>query len=172
MDEAEIRLFLEQDYARLVNAMTLLGGSRPAAEDAVQEALGRAWERSERGVRIDSLPAWVAAVARNLLRDRLRRLLAERRARTRMPAPNDRSDSGDVAAVERRADVRRAIAAMPRRQREVAVFRYYLDLDIAEIAAAFNLPEGTVKSALHRARRSLSLALAYDDSEEAADVLR
>jgi len=143
MDEAEIRWFLEKDYARLVNAMTILGGSPAAAEDAVQEALGRAWELGERGGRIDSLPAWVAVVSRNLLRDRIRRALAERRAR---------------------------LAALPRRQREVAVFRYYLDLDVAEIAAALGVPEGTVKSALHRARRSLSRAFAYDDSEEDADV--
>jgi|SRR5438128_1428857 len=81
MDEAEIRWFLEKDYARLVNAMTILGGSPAAAEDAVQEALGRAWELGERGGRIDSLPAWVAVVSRNLLRDRIRRALAERRAR-------------------------------------------------------------------------------------------
>src|SRR5438552_8162440 len=117
MDEAEIRWFLEKDYARLVNAMTILGGSPAAAEDAVQEALGRAWELGERGGRIDSLPAWVAVVSRNLLRDRIRRALAERRAR---------------------------LAALPRRQREVAVFRYYLDLDVAEIAAALGVPEGTV----------------------------
>jgi len=50
--------------------MTLVCGSMPAAEDAVQEALARAWERSERGQDIGSLPAWVTTVARNLLRDR------------------------------------------------------------------------------------------------------
>jgi|SRR5438445_4580499 len=170
MDEAEIRWFLEKDYARLVNAMTILGGSPAAAEDAVQEALGRAWELGERGGRIDSLPAWVAVVSRNLLRDRIRRALAERRARGRMAGSAGTSDAADVLSAERRTDVARALAALPRRQREVAVFRYYLDLDVAEIAAALGVPEGTVKSALHRARRSLSRAFAYDDSEEDADV--
>jgi RNA polymerase sigma-70 factor (ECF subfamily) len=77
LNEAEIREFLRADYARLVNALALISGSIPAAEDAVQEALGRAWELAERGRHIDSLPAWVAAVARNLLRDRFRRILAE-----------------------------------------------------------------------------------------------
>jgi RNA polymerase sigma-70 factor (ECF subfamily) len=70
LTELEIREFLARDYARLVNAMTLVCGSMPAAEDAVQEALARAWERSERGQDIGSLPAWVTTVARNLLRDR------------------------------------------------------------------------------------------------------
>ena len=60
---ADIREFLIGEYPRLVNALGLLYGSREAAEDAVQEALARAWERSERGLQIGSPPAWVAAVA-------------------------------------------------------------------------------------------------------------
>ena len=170
MDEAEIRWFLEKDYARLVNAMTILGGSRPAAEDAVQEALGRAWELSDGGGHIDSLPAWVTAAARNLLRDRIRRVMAERRARGRMQVRESAGQAMDVVAAERRADVARALASLPRRQREVAVFRYYLDLDVAEIATVLSVPEGTVRSTLHRARRSIARALAYDDAEEGSDV--
>lgn len=81
LTELEIREFLARDYGRFVNAMRLVSGNLPAAEDAVQEALARAWERSERGQRIESLTAFVATTARNLLRDRFRRLLVERRAR-------------------------------------------------------------------------------------------
>jgi RNA polymerase sigma factor (sigma-70 family) len=152
--------------------MALICGSVAAAEDAVQEALGRAWELTERGRRIDSLPAWVTAVARNLLRDRFRRMLAERRARSRMVGSGSEPYPADPVAVERRADVARALAALPRRQREVAVFHYFLDMDVAETAAVLGIAEGTAKSALHRARRSLSRALADDDSSEVADVTR
>ena len=45
VDEVAIREFLHTDYPRLVAAVALACGSRPAAEDAVQEALLRAWER-------------------------------------------------------------------------------------------------------------------------------
>jgi DNA-directed RNA polymerase specialized sigma24 family protein len=55
LDDATIRTFLRDDYARVVGAVALVSGSRPAAEDAVQEALLRAWSRSERGEPIDSL---------------------------------------------------------------------------------------------------------------------
>lgn len=48
-DEIAIREFLYTGYPRLVAAAALASGSRPAAEDAVQEALLRAWERSEKG---------------------------------------------------------------------------------------------------------------------------
>lgn len=151
--------------------MTLVCGSMPAAEDAVQEALARAWERSERGQDIGSLPAWVTTVARNLLRDRFRRLLVERRARRDLLDRQDaRSAIGDT---ERRADVARALAALPRRQREVAVYHYFLDLPVAEIASLLGIPEGSVKSALHRARHGLAGALAEDDEDtEVGDVTR
>src|SRR6266508_239786 len=87
LDEQTIRTFLATDYPRLVAAVSLACGSRAAAEDAVQEALARAWERSERGEHIDSLRAWVMKVAINLVRSGFRRKLAERRAREPLRAP-------------------------------------------------------------------------------------
>ncbi|MGH2659124.1 MAG: RNA polymerase sigma factor [Actinomycetota bacterium] len=57
---------------------------------------------------------------------------------------------------------------LPSRQREVAVFHYFLDLDVAEVASLLGVPEGTVKSALHRARRSLARALG--ESRERSEV--
>jgi RNA polymerase sigma-70 factor (ECF subfamily) len=150
--------------------MALVSGNFAAAEDAVQEALARAWELSERGHHLQSLPAFVAAVSRNLLRDRFRRLLAEHRAGARMIAP-DREPL--LAASEHRVDVERAVSELPRRQREVAVFYYLLDFDIAEIAGLLRIPEGTVKGALHRARRSLAAVLgANDEEQEVQDVRR
>ncbi len=166
LDEHEIRSFVASDYVRLVNAMALLGGSVQAAEDAVQEALARAWEASERGHRIESLPAWVAAVARNLLRDRLRRFLREVSARRRLGA--ELSGRAAIVDAEDRADVLKALRSLPARRREVAVFHYYLDMDVAEIARALRISEGTVKSSLHRAREALAAALA--DDEEVNDV--
>jgi RNA polymerase sigma-70 factor (ECF subfamily) len=149
--------------------MTLLCGSRPAAEDAVQEALARAWVAGERGVHIGSVVAWVSTVAANLLRDRFRRFIRERRARARL-GPLWSTPTSAISSAERRADVERALRRLPRRQREVAVLHYYLDLDLAQIAEKLQVSEGTVKGALHRARRSLAAALGELDGQEASDV--
>ena len=166
LDEAEIRGFLTRDYPRLVNAVALASGSYPAAEDAVQEALVRAWIRSERGEEVESLPAWVAAVALNLTRSGWRRAMAERRARSRL---SGRSGTAG-APTEEHVDVASALAALPRRQREVAVLRYLLEMSTAEVAAALGIGEGTVKSSLSRARAHLVEALAVDDVEVTNDV--
>ena len=153
----------------LVAAVALVSGSHAAAEDAVQEALARAWERSQRGERIESLPAWVTRVAMNLSMSRLRRLRVERRYRGRLAAPE--TAPAEAGAVDDRVDVVAALAALPRRQREVTVLRYYLGLDVAEIASTLELNPGTVKTSLHRARQKLADALGeqaepLDDDQE------
>ena len=164
VDEVAIREFLHTSYPRLVAAVALTSGSRPAAEDAVQEALIRAWERSDKGEEIDSLKGWVTTVALNLARSGLRRLRSERRARARLT-----DSTVDETPTADRVDVDRALAMLPRRQREVAVLRYYLQLDTREVASALHLEEGTVKSTLFRARAALAAALGIEEEEEAND---
>jgi RNA polymerase sigma-70 factor (ECF subfamily) len=165
LDEITIREFLATTYPRLVAGVALITGSRAAAEDAVQEALARAWERSERGEQIESLPAWVTRVAMNLSKSRLRRMRVEAKHRD-VVASTSVADSN--AASDSRIDIRRALADLPHRQREVTVLRYYLGLNVAEIALTLELNEGTVKTSLFRARRSLAAALG-EPAEEAND---
>ncbi len=164
VDEIALREFLHTSYPRLVAAVALACGSRPAAEDAVQEALLRAWQRSEHGEEIESLDAWVTTVALNQARSGLRRVLAERRARARLA----HEPAGSKATGER-IDVERALSRLPRRQREAVVLRYYLQFDTGEVAAALRVNEGTVKSTLFRARATLAELLHIDDTEEAND---
>jgi len=168
IEEIAIREFLHGDYPRLVAGVALVTGSRPAAEDAVQEALARAWERSERGEEIESLTAWVTAVSLNLARSRLRRVVAERRARERMGSRVGKTVTSPSDAGER-VDVLRALASLPRRQREATVLRYYLGMNVAEVASALGVHEGTAKTTLFRARQALAAALGERDMEEATE---
>jgi RNA polymerase sigma-70 factor (ECF subfamily) len=162
VDEVELREFLRERYPRLVGAVALVTGDAASAEDAVQEAIVRAWERTERGEQIVALDRWVATVAMNLSRSRLRRLRVERLARPKLVA------APPVQPTPDRIDVARALADLPRRQREVAVLRYFLDLSIEEIAEQMRTSEGTVKSQLFKARAHLAetLSLVEDTDEE------
>jgi RNA polymerase sigma-70 factor, ECF subfamily len=162
LDDETIREFLETSYPRLVAAITLVAGSRDAAEDAVQEALARAWERSG-SEQIRSLPAWVTRVSLNLSRSRWRRLRAEAKATERLGA------AADQLQTDPRPEVEQALRRLSRRQREVTVLRYYLAMNVAEIAGTLGVTEGTVKTQLFRARRALAEVLGDGEQEEVDD---
>jgi RNA polymerase sigma-70 factor (ECF subfamily) len=165
VDDDRIREFVDGEYAKVVATVALVCGSVATAEDSVQEALARAWERLDRGDGIDRLPAWVTTVALNLARSQMRRWRSERRARDRLgPLRDDLSDA-PAASADAHA-VRQALAALPRRQREVTVLRYYLGLDVREIADHLGIAEGTVKAMLFRARQSLAVALDDHDADQ------
>jgi len=164
LDDSELREFVRDDYPRLVNAVAMVTGSFASAEDAVQEALARAWIKSERGETIASLPDWVAVVAFNLSRSRWRRVLAERRATALLPGRAPQMPSEDFV------DVTRALAILPRRQREVAVMRYLLEMSTREVAQATGVGEGTVKNSLSKARAALAKQLDVVDEEVADDA--
>jgi RNA polymerase sigma-70 factor, ECF subfamily len=168
VDETQVRVFFEESYPRLVAVIALVEGSQAGAEDAVMEALARAWDRADRGERIDNLAAWVTRVAMNLSRSKLRRLRVEARTSERQRGVSARS----VDRPEERVDVERALAALPRRQRQATVLRYYLGMDVAEIAEVLGVSEGSAKTTLFRARRHLAAALGENDEEDAHEPAR
>jgi RNA polymerase sigma-70 factor (ECF subfamily) len=171
VDDDRIRDFVDGEYAKVVATVALVCGSVATAEDSVQEALARAWERLDRGDGIDRLPAWITTVALNLARSQMRRWRSERRARDRLGPLRD--DSGDAPAASGDAHaVREALRALPRRQREVTVLRYYLGLDVREIAARLGIADGTVKAMLFRARQTLAQALDDRDDRDGPEVDR
>jgi RNA polymerase sigma factor (sigma-70 family) len=168
VNDDRIRRFVGGEYRQVVATVELVCGSLPTAEDAVQEALARAWEHEARGKDIRSLGAWVTTVALNLARSQMRRWRCERRARDRL-LPLQRAVPDAPAASGEAHAVREALRQLPRRQREVTALRYYLGLDVAEIAERLDISTGTVKSLLFRARRALAAALGEDDLEEVND---
>jgi RNA polymerase sigma-70 factor (ECF subfamily) len=58
------------------------------------------------------------------------------------------------------------LSKLPRRQREVTVLRYYLGMDVREVAETLGVTEGTVKTQSSRARRTLAELLDEEDEEE------
>ena len=143
-----ITSFVDRHGAKVFGSITLVASNREEAEDAFAEALARAWDHLTRGRQIDSLEAWVFVVASNELRRsarrRLRRPHPERGATTVEDSPNlDHAGLGP------------AIRALPKRQRQVVVLRYWFDLPLSDIARGMGIAEGTVKALLHQARSSL-----------------
>lgn len=158
----DIEHCVRSEYERLVRVVSLVSESLAEAEDAVQEAFARAWERQQRGYRFEHLEGWVATVALNIARSGRRRRETERRVKATLQ--RDRvapTDSG----VEIRSTIQSAVEALPRRQRDAVILYYLLDVDVASAARLLRISEGTVKTALARARRSLAVLLREEDVE-------
>lgn len=158
----ELAALVDREYPRLVGTLLLLTGDREAARDAAQEALIRLCRDWSKVRRMAVPAAWLTRVAINVARSQHRRGGAERRAYGRLGLASDEQLDPDAAD---RLTVRDALAALPDRQREVIVLRYYLDLDQAGIAAALGIGVGTVKSSLSRGLARLRTELDLEPEE-------
>ena len=143
-------------FGRLVGQLFLVTGDLHEAEEVVQEAFTRAAGRWHRLREYDLPELWVRRVAINLATDRRRRVrrrlavLAQLDAEAAAVVPPISVDGLAVAA---------ALATLPRRQRQVVVLHYLLDLPVREVARQLSMPVGTVKSRLARARSALAAQL-------------
>lgn len=143
-------------YAGAFRAAYRLLGNRQEAEDVAQEACARACVRWNRLTRRGSPSPWVIRVATNLAIDRYRR---QQRALV-----GDSFRYGIIEAVDaRRVDLHRALDQLTRRQRDVVVLRYVVDLSEADTAAALGCAPGTVKSHATRGLAALRAALGEED---------
>jgi len=164
--EARVRAFVETDHRRVVATVSLWSGSLDDATDAVTDALGRAWERLIRGASIDNLAAWVTHAAMNQIRSAHRRKKVAARKHHLVVVTEQVHDPNDRRDVH--LDLRRALAELTRRQRDVLALYYGLDLPVSQIAETLRIAPGTVKATLYQARTRLATLL--DDSAAPATV--
>jgi RNA polymerase sigma factor (sigma-70 family) len=158
--ERQVERFARDASGRLVARMRQRFGDALGAEDAVQEALVRAWQLAAAGDGVRSLDGWMATAASNLARDEWRRREAERRAlerSARLPAAGGQANWPE--GLRHLGPVAEAVQGLPRRQAQVVVLHYYGDLEVREIAALLDLSDGAVKSTLHHARNALRRTL-------------
>jgi RNA polymerase sigma-70 factor (sigma-E family) len=150
-------LFRER-YSEMVGLAGLLLNDRGAAEEVVQDAFAKYHMARHRVREPERQVAYLRSIVCNLARGRLRRWGLERR---RQPLPEREAlPAGDAAEARHRRDtVAAALAALPRRQRECVVLRYWLDLPEREIAATLGIAAGSVKSHLHRGLAALETRL-------------
>jgi RNA polymerase sigma-70 factor (ECF subfamily) len=129
-----------------------------AAEDAVQDALVKAW-REIRGLRDPgAFDAWLQRLLVNACRDQARRT---RRRPIELPAlPIDRAEPrDDLAQLADRDELERAFLELSVEHRAVLVLTHYVGLPAPEIARILGIPPGTVASRLHYGARAMRAAL-------------
>jgi RNA polymerase sigma-70 factor (ECF subfamily) len=162
---------MAEDFERIVReyqdkifrlALSMLG-DRAAAEEAAQDALVRIWRGLPGFRRESSLSTWIYAITRNTC------LTA--RGRRELPADSIEAPAARHAIEKRVAKDWSAAAApdadalldrLPAKYRAVVALFYMQEKSYDEVARMLDLPMGTVKTYLFRARQSLAEELARE----------
>jgi RNA polymerase sigma factor (sigma-70 family) len=151
-------------YADLTGrlAETLLGGDRRAAEDALQEAWLDAWRSLNRFQLDKPFRPWICKLVANRCRMNQRR-------RHFQTVPLDQLDlyanpavedaATPVLRAETRAEIKALLGELSPELRLIMELRYFVGLEVNEIAGITGQPGGTIKSRLHRTIEKLRARL-------------
>ncbi len=176
-DIGGLEALVRTHHIRAVRAADLILRDRALAEDTVQGAFVRAYERIGQSDAERSFGPWFMKIVVN---DAVK--AASRRGRT---VSFYRGDTKDLLArltdpakgpheqaeeAETRQRVWKALGQLPPAQRAVIVQRYYLGMSEAEMAESGASPAGTIKSRLNAARKGLSKLLRPQFSAERAQA--
>jgi len=164
-----------QDY--VYNSVCCLIGSGPDAEDIAQDVFVSAYRALSGFEGRARFTTWLYGIMLNSVRSYWRRrkrvtvLSMDPGGGRGDPAPQFAAEQDGPAEMAIRAErvgvVREAIAGLDEHMREVIVLRDIQGLSYEELAETLELPDGTVKSRLHRARRELMERLKpYWDAQE------
>jgi RNA polymerase sigma-70 factor, ECF subfamily len=137
--------------------------NREEAEDAVQDALVKAWKSRWRVRDSEKFPAWLCMIARHRARDVFRRrptVPLEGHASAFIPSPaNEAPDTGELDR-----HLHSALAALPELHRSALTLRYFEEMDYQSIEKLLGLSNGALRGILGRAlasmRKQLKPALA------------
>jgi RNA polymerase sigma-70 factor (sigma-E family) len=167
--KAEFSDFAHSRWPRLVRLGYGLTGDPGLAEDLAQTALANAYASWSRVRRADDPDAYVRRILLNSYRGSFRKRRVAEELTASLP---DRTEQGRVAGQESadpaawhedRESVLAAMGALPPKQREVVLLRYWLDLTDAQIAATLGCSVGNIKSQSSRALAKLRISAELAD---------
>jgi RNA polymerase sigma factor (sigma-70 family) len=125
---------------------------RDLADDLAAETFARAFDRRRRyDLRYPDARAWLLGIATNVMRRHWRTERRRLEALSRAAAQPAAEDAGEAV----RAELLTALRLLSRRDREAVLLFAWADLSYEEMAIALEVPVGTVRSRLARARRHL-----------------
>ena len=148
--EARFEDFFGSEHARLFGALCLVTGDRDEAEEIMQDAFLRLWERWERVRGLDDPSAYLFRTAMNVFRNRYRRAALGLRKTIHL-TPNEDA----FATVEDRDAVVRALRGLTSDQRAAVVLTSYVGLTSEEAGEMLGMRAGTVRTLATRARAAI-----------------
>jgi RNA polymerase sigma-70 factor, ECF subfamily len=154
-DEEEFDELYRGSSRRLLQYAYSLTTDLAEAQDLVQEAYVRAWQRWRRLRGYDHVEAWLRLIVTRLATDRWRRLRIRRDAAALLAGDRHVAAPGEQTIL-----LVTAMRRLPVQQRRALALHYLLDLPISDVATEMGAAIGSVKAWLSRGRDALAGALA------------
>ena len=151
--------FFEEHHPGLFRALWLVSRNRHEAEEVMQDAFLRLWERWGRISRLESPEGYLYRTAMNLFRSRVRRAKVALRKAAGGPRVDDK-----LKTVEERDELVRALAVLSPMQRAALVLTEYLGLSSGEAGRTLRINASTVRVHVTRARATLDRELGDRDA--------
>lgn len=139
-------------------AWTYLGNNQDV-EDAVQDAIVKAWEKRESLRSREQFKSWQMRILVNQCKNVLRK----RRKWSFFPLEED---TASVEMPESEVPIREAMQRLKPEQRIVMTLYYVDGYSIKEIAETLSVPLGTIKTRLHSARKRIKQILLVEWEEK------
>lgn len=153
-------------YQSVYKAAFFIAGDRGLAEDAAQDTFVKAYHKLDQLRDQNKAEAWLTRIAINSARDLLRR-----RKRVVVPLEQDLPDNDDPSSPERAlmaAEERKTVLAvlqeLPGEYQDVVYLKYYREFTTKQISVFLEIPEGTVKTRLRKARSIIASRLEITES--------
>jgi len=146
--------FFEDQHAALFGALYLITRDRHEAEEIMQDAFLRMWERWDKVSSLADPVGYLYRTAMNLFRKRWRRASVALKHRARF-APRD----DEISQIEMRVAVVHAMASLSPRQRAAIVLTDLLSYSSEEAGVMLGIAPGTMRMHTSRARAALAKTL-------------
>jgi len=170
-------LLFEQHARSIYNYCFRRTANGARAEDLTSIVFLECWRRRDIALDPESVLPWLFGIATNVCRNERRSRARHRAALDRLPAPSPTPDIAEDS-LDRLEDERRMrtllslVSCLPKREQDVLALCVWTGLSYADAAVALEIPIGTVRSRLARARARLKASVRDGDGGDPALAVR
>jgi RNA polymerase sigma-70 factor (ECF subfamily) len=162
-----LEVLFNMHYRAVYNVAFYVSGDRNLAEDATQETFLKAYHKLNQLRDTDKVEAWLVRISMNAARDLLRRRKRASGVALDHDLP-DRDGSGDpeqrLLSGEEKHAVAKFVGELAPEYHEVVYLKYYREMTTIQISEYLEIPEGTVKTRLRKARSIIAAKLGVSET--------
>lgn len=153
-DQEAFQALVERYQVGLINHLYRIVGDQETAEDLAQDAFVRSYRKLHKYNPQYAYSTWLYRIGTNLAFSHLRK-------KTTLPLEepeqfaSDQDVHADAERSELRHNVRKKVEGLPSKYKQVVAMYYWHGMSYEEMAAATNVPVGTIKTWMFRAKAKL-----------------